>query len=58
MKRFMIIPLLIFALFSCGKNEISNEEFDGYTLIRQTKGPVLGYTTASILEADGTPSRT
>lgn len=53
MKRFMIIPLLIFALFSCGKNEISNEEFDGYTLIRQTKGPVLGYTTASILEADG-----
>ena len=53
MKRLPIFLLLTLALFSCGNNEITIEHADGYSLLRQTKGPVLGYTTAPILEIDG-----
>lgn len=38
---------------SCTGNKISYEQKDGYTLIHQTKGPDLGYTSATILNIDG-----
>lgn len=53
MRRLLIIPLLVLSLFSCGKNEMTIEQADGYTLLYQTKGPTLGYTIAPILEVDG-----
>lgn len=53
MKRtFPISAILLLAAVSCN-NEISYEKKDGYTLIHQTKGPSLGYTSAPIINADG-----
>ena len=41
-----IFAFLVFSLLACQKSEISLEEHDGYTLAIQTKGPVLGYSSA------------
>lgn len=41
-----------FLLTSC-RNEITFEQKSGYTVVHQTRGPVLGYTSASILTIDG-----
>lgn len=51
-----VLPLACLLLAGCGKNEITVEECDGYRLVRQTRGPVLGYSGDSgvgILEIDG-----
>ena len=48
---------LLFALallsIACKPNVISVEQRDGYTLVHQTKGPTLGYTSAPVLEIKG-----
>ena len=53
MRRFLIILPVVVCLASCGQNRLTVEQADGYTIILQTKGPALGYTTAPILEIDG-----
>lgn len=53
MKRLALLLPFIFCLVSCGKNEISYQPQDGYTLVLQTKGPTLGYTSAPIITVDG-----
>lgn len=45
--------LVVLVLVACEPNVITREEGEGYSLIRQTKGPVLGYTSAPIIEMDG-----
>ncbi|MBR0245013.1 MAG: glycoside hydrolase family 3 C-terminal domain-containing protein [Bacteroidales bacterium] len=53
MKKLALLLPFIICLASCGKNEISYQPQDGYTLVCQTKGPTLGYTSAPILTLDG-----
>lgn len=53
MKRFALLLSFAICLVSCGKNTISYQPQDGYTLVLQTKGPTLGYTSAPILTVDG-----
>lgn len=53
MKKFPILLLMAFFLGACQQNKISTEVLDGYTLIHQTKGPTLGYTSVPILNVDG-----
>ena len=36
-------------VLSCGHNVITTEQYDGYTLAFQTKGPVLGYSSVSTI---------
>ncbi len=38
---------------ACGKNVITTEPQGGYTLVHQSQGPTLGYTSAPILTVDG-----
>ena len=38
---------------SCRENQISINQLDGYTLICQTKGPAIGYTSASTITVSG-----
>lgn len=45
--------LAALSIASCQPNVITIEEAEGYTLLYQTKGPTLGYTSAPILEVDG-----
>ncbi len=52
MKKTILIVLSL-ALLACGRNEVCYEQKDGYTLVHQTKGPVLGFTSAKILREDG-----
>ena len=51
MKR-LLLPLLLIAVVSCGPKWKASEA-DGYTVITQKGGPVLGYTSAPILQDDG-----
>ena len=53
MKKLALLLPFIICLASCGKNEISYQPQDGYTLVCQTKGPTLGYTSAPIITVDG-----
>ena len=53
MRKFILSLLPVFLLAACGKNVITMEPKSGYTLILQTRGPVLGYTSAPILTVDG-----
>lgn len=53
MKKLSILLLALLCLGACRQNEITTEELDGYTLIHQTKGPTLGFTSAPILDVDG-----
>lgn len=46
----LLLPIL---LASCTPNMISYENAEGYTLVRQTKGPDLGVTSAPVLTVDG-----
>lgn len=50
----MKLKLIALALLvvSCS-NKISYEQFGGYTLIHQTQGPTLGYSSAPIITMDG-----
>lgn len=52
MKQVLTL-LLIVCLVGCQANRISFDTADGYKLVRQTKGPTLGYSSASIMEIDG-----
>ena len=52
MKLKLIYGLVPLLLLSCS-NEITYEQKDGYTIVHQTKGPDLGFTSAGILEIDG-----
>ena len=38
---------------ACGKNVITTEPQGGFTLVHQSQGPTLGYTSAPILTVDG-----
>ena len=40
-------------VLSCGHNVITTEQYDGYTLAFQTKGPVLGYSSVSTITEKG-----
>jgi beta-glucosidase len=51
MKR-LLLPVLLIAVVSCGPKWQASEA-DGYTVITQKGGPVLGYTSAPILKDDG-----
>lgn len=53
MKQFfrLFLPCLLIA--TCGKNVITTEPQGGYTLVHQSQGPTLGYTSAPILTLDG-----
>lgn len=53
MRNYFLSLLPVFLLAACGKNVITMEPKSGYTLILQTRGPVLGYTSAPILTVDG-----
>ena len=53
MKKLALLLPFIICLASCGKNEISYQPQGGYTLVCQTKGPTLGYTSAPIITVDG-----
>lgn len=53
MRKYILFLLPVFLLAACGKNVITMESKGGYTLILQTRGPVLGYTSAPILTVDG-----
>ncbi|MBQ7609461.1 MAG: glycoside hydrolase family 3 C-terminal domain-containing protein, partial [Bacteroidales bacterium] len=53
MRNYILSLLPVFLLAACGKNVITMEPKSGYTLILQTRGPVLGYTSAPILTVDG-----
>ena len=53
MRNYILSLLSVFLLAACGKNVITMEPKSGYTLILQTRGPVLGYTSAPILTVDG-----
>ena len=45
--------LSLFVAASCAPNKITYEAHDGYTLAVQTRGPVLGYSSAPLLTVDG-----
>ena len=49
MKRFVLFASLLALTLSCGSSWTS-EDADGYILIKQKKGPTLGYTSAPLLE--------
>lgn len=53
MKRLLLYTLPLLLVFSCVKNRISFEEYDGYTVARQTRGPAIGYSSAPTLTVDG-----
>ncbi len=53
--RYLCSPsvALMLLVLSCGHNEITTEQYDGYTLAFQTKGPVLGYSSVSTITEKG-----
>ena len=51
-KKLILLVLFASVLVSC-KNEITYEVRNGYTLIHQSKGATLGYTSSPILTVDG-----
>ena len=53
--RYLFSPsvALMLLVLSCGHNEITTEQHDGYTLAIQTKGPVLGYSSVSTITEKG-----
>lgn len=53
--RYLFSPsvALMLLVLSCGHNEITTEQYDGYTLAFQTKGPVLGYSSVSTITEKG-----
>ena len=54
MKRFILVSLAV-ALCAC-TNQIVTEDHGDWTLVKQTKGPELGYSNTSglqLLEVDG-----
>ncbi len=53
MKQFFQLSLLCLLMTACGKNVITTEPQGGYTLVHQSQGPTLGYTSAPILTVDG-----
>ena len=53
MKHPSFLLLLPILLASCTANKISYKNAEGYTLVRQTKGPDLGVTSAPVLMVDG-----
>lgn len=53
MKHFFRLSLLCLLMAACGKNVITTEPQGGYTLVHQSQGPTLGYTSAPILTVDG-----
>ena len=53
MKQFLRLSLLCLLMAACGKNVITTEPQGGYTLVHQSQGPTLGYTSAPILTLDG-----
>lgn len=53
MRNYILSLLLVILFAGCDKNVITMEQKDGYTLILQTQGPTLGYTSAPILTVDG-----
>lgn len=52
MKQFFQLSLLCLLMAACGKNVITTEPQGGYTLVHQSQGPTLGYTSAPILTLD------
>ena len=53
MRKYILSLLLVILFAGCDKNVITMEQKSGYTLILQTQGPTLGYTSAPILTVDG-----
>ena len=53
MRNYILSLLLVILFAGCDKNVITMEQKGGYTLILQTQGPTLGYTSAPILTVDG-----
>ena len=53
MRNYILSLLLVILFAGCDKNVITIEQKGGYTLILQTQGPTLGYTSAPILTVDG-----
>ena len=53
MARQFSICIIIFAAISCGRNEITIEEHEGYSLAVQSKGPAIGYSSAPTILEDG-----
>ena len=54
MNKIFFPVLLLCILFGCrSRNQISYEKHDGYNLVIQTEGPVLGYSSAPVIEVDG-----
>ena len=53
MKRSVLFLIPVLLLSACGRNVITTQRQEGYTLLHQPQGPTLGYTTAPILEVDG-----
>ena len=53
MKKTLILTALSAVAFCACGPKWSSEEADGYRIITQKGGPVLGYTSAPIIEADG-----
>ena len=53
--RYLCFPsvALMLLVLSCGHNVITTEQYDGYTLAIQTKGPVLGYSSVSTITEKG-----
>lgn len=53
--RYLCFPsvALMLLVLSCGHNVITTEQYDGYTLAFQTKGPVLGYSSVSTITEKG-----
>jgi len=52
MKRLFIF-FFILGVTSCSKNVITYEQKEGYSIIHQSLGPTLGYTSAGIIYKDG-----
>lgn len=56
MKKYILLLASFACLYACSGNEISCETKEGYIIVKQTKGPALGYCPDSgvrIIEADG-----
>lgn len=53
MNRILLLLLPCCLFVACGRNVITTEPQGGYTLIHQSQGPTLGYTSAPILTVDG-----
>ena len=49
----MLTSLCMILAVSCTRNTIVYEDHDGYTLARQGKGPVLGYSSVPVIIVDG-----